>query len=317
MNRTTLWLTLCAALIAANAFAQVSPQYRNWENSAVRLIMMKQEKTDWASLRTDADAQAFIELFWARRDPTPDTPVNELRQQFETRIAEAGKRYSAAGMPGTQTDRGLLHVLLGEPTQIVASVSQPRRSSGSMSRFNRPINVERWIYRNEAAERVAGTQSFDIAFDFHDEKFAMEFELNGPSKRSFESTALVIAKAVLKRPFLTAADLASGAESARTVPFRLIVVADSAIAHDVLRRAQEGEDFSDLARKYSSHPSAQLGGYVGRIGFADLTDDFKVALAGKEPGAAVLIARSPQFAIVRLLTEAEAAAADAEMPTPQ
>lgn len=317
MNRTTLWLTVCAAVIAANAYAQVSAQYRNWENSAVRLIMMKQEKTDWASLRTDAGAKAFIDLFWARRDPTPDTPVNELRQQFETRSAEADKRYKAAGTPGVQTDRGLVHVLLGEPTQIVASVSQPRRSSGTMARFNRPTNVERWIYRNEAAERVAGTQAFDIVFDFHDEKFPMEFELDGPSKISFDSVALVVAKAVLKRPFMTAEDLASGAESTRTVPFRLIVVADNTIAHDVLRRAQEGENFSDLARKYSAHPSAPQGGYVGRIAFADLTDDFKAALAGKEPGAAVLIARSPQFAIVRLLTEAEAAAADAEMPKPK
>src|SRR5438045_1964431 len=75
----------------------------------------------------------------------------------------------------------------------------------------------------------------------------------------------------LKRPFMTATDLVSGAESSRTVPLRLIVVADSTIAHDVLRRAQEGENFSELARKYSSHPSAQQGGYVGRVAFADLT----------------------------------------------
>jgi hypothetical protein len=177
-----------------------------------------------------------------------------------------------------------------------------------MPQFQRPINVEVWIYRNEAAERVTGAKSLDIGFDFHDEKYAGEFELDRPSQQSFDSTALAIAKAVLKRPFLTAADLASGAESARTVAFRLIVVADSTIAHDVLRRAQEGENFADLARRYSSHPSAQQGGYVGRTAFADLTDDFKLALAGKEPGTAVLIARGPQFAIVRLLTEAEARA---------
>src|SRR5439155_13158748 len=172
-------------------------------------------------------------------------------------------------------------------------------------------------YRNEAAERVIGTKSFDFAFDFHDEKFAAEFEFDGPSQRSFETAALAIARAVLKRPFMTATDLVSGAESSRTVPLRLIVVADSTIAHDVLRRAQEGENFSELAQKYSSHPSAQQGGYVGRGLFADLTDDFKIALVNKEPGAVVLIARSAQFAIVRLLTEAETAAAEAEVPRPK
>ena len=310
MNRKPLWLTVCAAGIAASVFAQVSPQYHNWGNSGVRYLMMKQEKTDWASLKADADATAFIELFWARRDPTPETPDNELRQQLERRIAEADKRFGFGKTPGSQTARGLVYALLGEPTQIVTGITRPRG-------FQRPINIEAWIYRNEAAERVVGTKSFDIAFDFHDEKFATEFELDGPSQRSFDSTALVIAKGVLKRPFLTAADLASGAESARTVAFRLIVVADSTVAHDVLRRAQEGENFADLARKYSSHPSAQQGGYVGRTAFMDLTDDFKLALAGKEPGATVLIARGSQFAIVRLLTEAEAGAADAEMSKPK
>jgi GWxTD domain-containing protein len=316
MNRTSLWLTVCAAGIAPSVFAQVSPQYRNWGDSAVHYLMMKQEKADWASLKTDADAKAFIELFWARRDPTPDTADNELRKQLETRIAEADKRFGFGKTPGSQTDRGLLYTLVGQPTQIVTRVTKPG-PVGSTSQFQRPLNIEAWIYRNEAAERVTGTKSFDIAFDFHDERNAGELALAGPSRRSFDSTALTIAKAVLKRPFLTAADLSSGAESARTVAFRLIVVADSTIAHDVLRRAQEGENFAELARKYSSHSSAQQGGYVGRVAFADLTDDFKLAFADKEPGATLLIARSPQFAVVRLLTEAEARAADGEMANPK
>jgi GWxTD domain-containing protein len=316
MNRTAL-LTIWAALLAANAVAEVSSQYAAWGNTAVRYLMMKQEKTDCASLKSDTDAKAFIDLFWARRDPTPDTPINELRQQFEDRMAEADKRYSAIKTPGSQTDRGLVYVLLGQPSQIVNRVIPPRAPAGSIGQLQRPINVESWIYRNEAAERAVGTKSFDIILNFQDEKIGGEFELDGTSQKAFESTALAMAKRVLKRPFMTAADLASGGESARTVPLRLIVVADSAIAHDILRRAQEGDDFSHLARKYSSHASAQQGGYVGRVPFADLTDDFKAALAGKEPGAAVLIARSPQYAIVRLLTESEAAAADAEMPKPK
>jgi GWxTD domain-containing protein len=310
MNRPNSWLLVCAALIAVNVVAQVSPQYQDWGDTGVRYLMMKQEKTDWAALRTDAEAKAFIDLFWARRDPTPDTPVNELRQQVEARIAEANKRYGFERTPGSLTDRGLVYAVLGQPTQIVNRVAPPRG-------FDRPVVFETWIYRNSAAERAVGTKLFDIQFIFQDEKGAGLFELDGPSKRAFESTALNVAKSVLKRPFLTAADLAGGAALERAVPFRLIVVADNALAHDILRRAQEGENFSDLARKYSSHPSAQQGGYVGRVPFGDLTDDFKVAFAGKEPGSVVLIDRKTQFAVVRLLTDAEAAAADAEMPKPK
>jgi GWxTD domain-containing protein len=316
MNRSTRWFAIFIILAAANGFAQTTDPYRNWGNSGLQFLMMKQERTDWASLRTDADAKMFIELFWARRDPTPGTPVNELRQQLEARIAEADKRYTIGNMPGSQSDRGLVYTVLGEPSEILRRVLPPRAPEGSMGRFQRPTNVERWLYRNEAARLAVGTKALEIAFDFHDEQIAAEYRLAEPSLRSFDSSALNVAKAVIKRPFLTAEDLASGGVSARAVPLRLIVVADSAIAHDVLRRAQEGQDFADLARKYSSHPSAQQGGYVGRVPFADLTDDFKAALAGKQPGAAVLVSRSTQFAVVRLLTEAEAAAAEAAMPKP-
>lgn len=313
MKRLALCLTVGIAVIAANAFAALSPQYRNWGDSAVQYLMMKQEKLDWAALRTDADAKAFIDLFWARRDPTPDTPANELRQQFEARIAEADKRFAVGRTPGSQTDHGMVYVLFGEPTQIVNNVTK-RGSVVGMNQFQRPINVETWIYRGEAAERVAGTKSFEPVFSFHDEKIAGEYQLDGPSQQSFDSMTLPVAKRVLKRPFLTAADLASGGASVRTVALGLIVVSDKALAYDVLRRAQEGEKFADLARKHSSHHSAKDGGYLGRIPFAELDDDFKAALAGKEPGTTAVIERSPQFAVIRLFTEAEASAADVVMP---
>jgi len=313
MNRVSLWLTVCVTLIAANVFAEVSRQYRAWGDSALQYLMMKQEKMDWAALKTDADAKAFIDLFWARRDPTPDTPANELRQQLEARIADADKRYTFGKTPGSQTDHGLVYVLFGEPSQIVNRLTT-RGTAVGLQQFQRPVNVESWIYRGEAAERVAGTKSFDVMFAFHDEKMATELELDGPSRQSFDLTALAVAKRVLKRPFLTAADLASGGESVRTVAVGLIVVSDKALAYEILRRAQEGEHFSDLARKYSSHHSAKDGGYLGRMPFAELGDDFKVALTGKGPGTTVVIERSPQFAVVRLLTDAEASAADVVMP---
>jgi parvulin-like peptidyl-prolyl isomerase len=237
-----------------------------------------------------------------------------LRQQVEARIADADKRFTVRGTRGLQTDRGQVYVLLGEPTQIVNRIYTPQRSATNMSQFNRPTNIETWIYRGEAAGRVAGTQSFDVQFAFHDEKTAGDFELDGPSRQSFDTTALAVAKRVLKRPFLTAADLASGGESVRTVALGLIVVSDKALAYEILRRTQEGEKFADLARKYSSHHSAKDGGYLGRMPFAELGDDFKAALAGKGPGTTVVIERSPQFAVVRLLTDAEASAADVVMP---
>src|SRR5204862_541412 len=114
-------------------------------------------KVDWAAVKTDADAQAFVELFWARRDPTPETPVNELRQQFEQRIAEADKRYGFRNTPGSVTDQGLAYVLFGEPTERVRRVMKPVRSPRGMTHFQRPINTELWIYSGGAEQRVVGS----------------------------------------------------------------------------------------------------------------------------------------------------------------
>ena len=307
MNRKRLLLVLCAIVASTNVIAQPSPAYAQWGETAVRYLMTRQEKTDWAAIKTDAQAKSFIEVFWARRDPTPDTAPNELRQQIESRIAEADKRYAGVSVPGSLTDHGLVYVLFGDPTQVATRVRPRRATESTTPQFERPLYIEDWIYRGDAAARVTGSKSFDVAFTFQDEKRGGEFELDGQSHQSFEADALLYAKTVLKRPYLTAEDLAPNSEAAaRAVALRLIVVGDETLANDILRRAQEGQNFADLARRYSTHHSAQDGGYLGKIAFADLDADFKAALSGKEPGAAVLIARKPMFAIVKLLTDAEA-----------
>ena len=59
----------------------------------------------------------FIENFWLRRDPTPDTPENEFKEEHYRRIAYANEHYGA-GIPGWKTDRGHIYITLGPPDQI-------------------------------------------------------------------------------------------------------------------------------------------------------------------------------------------------------
>jgi GWxTD domain-containing protein len=64
------------------------------------------------------DRGKFIEDFWRRRDPNPETEVNEFRQAYYTRLAIADKAFKA-GIPGWKTDRGRIYVLLGPPTDVI------------------------------------------------------------------------------------------------------------------------------------------------------------------------------------------------------
>src|SRR5581483_9271173 len=85
--------SLFTVLFALSAGAQVSPRYADWANGPVTHLMTKEEIKQWKAVRTDDEARAFIDLFWARRDPTPDTPRNEFREQFEQMVRVADENF--------------------------------------------------------------------------------------------------------------------------------------------------------------------------------------------------------------------------------
>ena len=91
------------------------PADASWALSPVRYLLTNEEKKTYAAM-SDADRQAFVEKFWAAYDPTPGTPANEFRSEFERRVAFADRNFGSAKMTGRETDRALVFVFLGPPT---------------------------------------------------------------------------------------------------------------------------------------------------------------------------------------------------------
>ena len=118
----TLALACVALAIVGSAFAQLSAANRDWVNGPVKFIMTPEEQAKWISVRTDADAQAYIDLFWARRDPTPGTPANEFRDRFEKLVAVADQNLAEGKTRGSLTERGRVMVILGTPTAAVKNI---------------------------------------------------------------------------------------------------------------------------------------------------------------------------------------------------
>ncbi len=78
------------------------------------LIMTKDEKKIFKTLE-DVDSRGlFMQEFWDKRDPDPDTPENEFREEFFRRIEYANERFIEGG-PGWNTDRGRIYLYLGPP----------------------------------------------------------------------------------------------------------------------------------------------------------------------------------------------------------
>lgn len=91
--------------------------YKKWLDEDVRWIITDEELSAFKKLTTNAERDTFIEGFWQRRDPTPDTAENEYKEEHYRRIAYANEHY-AAGMPGWRTDRGRIYIMYGPPTSI-------------------------------------------------------------------------------------------------------------------------------------------------------------------------------------------------------
>ncbi|HUT07382.1 MAG TPA: GWxTD domain-containing protein [Candidatus Latescibacteria bacterium] len=84
--------------------------------SKVGFIITREERKIFLELPDDGK-DAFIEEFWKRRDPDPDTERNEYRVEYEDRLEKAGVLFRGEGRPGWQTDRGRIYILFGPPQE--------------------------------------------------------------------------------------------------------------------------------------------------------------------------------------------------------
>ncbi len=91
--------------------------YRKWLDEDVPYIITDDERKAFLSLSNDEEREAFIESFWQRRNPNPDSPENEFRDEHYRRIQYANDHF-AAGKPGWKTDRGHIYIAFGPPDSI-------------------------------------------------------------------------------------------------------------------------------------------------------------------------------------------------------
>ena len=135
----------------ANAKAlkiELSKTYKKWLAEDVAWIITDQERSAFMQLSNDEERDQFIEAFWQRRDPTPDTEENEYKEEHYRRIAYANEHY-AAGIPGWKTDRGRMYIVFGPADEIEShpsggSYERPMEEGGGETST---FPFETWRYR--------------------------------------------------------------------------------------------------------------------------------------------------------------------------
>ncbi|PYX33434.1 MAG: GWxTD domain-containing protein [Acidobacteria bacterium] len=127
---------------------EIKGPYKKWLDEDVAWIITDEERAAFKQLSNDEERDQFIEAFWQRRDPTPDTEENEYKEDHYARIAYANEHFPA-GIPGWKTDRGRIYIMFGKADEVESHPSggtyeRPmEEGGGSTSTFP----FETWRYR--------------------------------------------------------------------------------------------------------------------------------------------------------------------------
>ena len=151
---------------------ELQSQYAIWEKVDVAYIITDAERAAFHRLSNDEERAKFVEQFWLRRDPTPDTEENEYKEEHYRRIAFANEHF-ASGVPGWRTDRGEIYIKYGPPDEIKSHPSgetyQRTIEEGGGQTSTYPF--EQWRYRY-----LEGIGS-DVVIEFVDQTMTGEYRM--------------------------------------------------------------------------------------------------------------------------------------------
>ena len=127
---------------------ELETPWKKWLDNDVTYIITDEERKAFKRFNTDEEREQFVEQFWLRRDPTPDSIENEYKEEHYRRIAYSNERY-ASGIPGWKTDRGRIYITIGPPDEIESHPSggtyQRPQAEGGGETSTFPF--EDWRYR--------------------------------------------------------------------------------------------------------------------------------------------------------------------------
>lgn len=157
MRNLALGLTVIATLSIyghpASAIGAEPEDLTEWAEGPAKWLLQPGERRDSRQVQDPEEVTAFIEEFWARRDPRPEEPSNPFREAYEQRVAAADVLYAEEGIRGSLTARGRALILLGSPTHM-SITTRPALAWETENPDDQRVTTERfsaeiWGYRRE------------------------------------------------------------------------------------------------------------------------------------------------------------------------
>ena len=207
--------------ISANGFAALSKNFADFGKGPYSLLMTADEKKQWAAIHTDEQAQQFIDLFWARRDPTPATPANEFRDSVEQRVAVADTRFTAGRTKGSASDRGKVFILMGSPTSGQRTGNEPASTiqtpgaganAGTLQHYSRN---EIWKWEQGKTPLQLGQPVVEVAFV--DTYGTNDWKMEKVARNDYDTVFDRIARTYITQPNMTELPTYTAAPAAASV----------------------------------------------------------------------------------------------------
>jgi GWxTD domain-containing protein len=137
--------------------------YDKWADEDVKAIMTKQERDSWKKLKTDAEKEKFVQDFWTKRDPSPGTPENEYKANYEKMLADINSKIQSKSRKGSETDLGMTVLLLGGPDDQKKEEPKQRPSTGDEEEAPPPVSPKMTFFYKKLPAQVA---SGEVAIEF-------------------------------------------------------------------------------------------------------------------------------------------------------
>lgn len=262
MKLRSFTLAIAAVSFALNAGAAVSKPLADWGKGPASWFMTADEKTAWKNVSNDQEAQQFVDLFWARRDPTPGTARNEFHEMFDQRAALADKNFTVGKKAGSMTERGQVLLLVGPPSRIksVGNAAFQKNESG-VATNDESVNdnappTQTWIYEKDTMPPFASGGDFQVRFvdRMANGEYRAEPNTGRINVKELLNTAV---QSYLKQPNLTVADLQSQKSGAKTetvtVPAPVVTTAPASNTATAFKNAAYGTAVSSF-KAASSNP---------------------------------------------------------------
>lgn len=163
--------------------------FDKWVNEYVKWIILPEENDEFEALSTIQEKMDFIELFWLKRDPVPETFYNEFKEEYYRRLRFINNNFSYSDKPAVLTHRGMVYAVLGEPQYIDENFTIDGSNYRRNDHFSRRGLV--WVYGPQEGVKIPayyqilflkfGTNRYEIVADFWGQKSTSDLILDSSS----------------------------------------------------------------------------------------------------------------------------------------